>query len=288
MKELNLLFGMIVLMTSLSVAQTDQSWIDLDGTNDFLNFGADNILAGKTQFTVEMKIHFNNSTGDYTIIGQRSTDANRTFVVQRYAGVLNILFDSYNYSCCSFIPCPGELYHLAAVYNGAGLTNNDRIKFYVNGALQTLTFTGTIPATTLVTSPPASLVLGCEHNGVSTQLQFVDGQFGEFCVWNYPLTALEITGRIIPEVVGNETGLVEYFHFNNGVPGGNNTSIISFAGGLAVSTITPVNLAMNGSASNFVGQPALISTVDTSVTVSSHTMTSNATGATYQWLDCNN
>src|SRR5204863_2141278 len=99
---------------------------------------------------------------------------------------------------------------------GAG--DSDRLKFYVDGVLQTLTFTGTIPAASLVTSPPANLVLGCEHNGPTNQLQFIDGQYGEFCVWNYPLTASEIMTRVVPEVGGTEFGLVEYFHFDNGTP----------------------------------------------------------------------
>jgi hypothetical protein len=288
MKKLSLLFGMIVLMPILSGAQTDLTWIDLDGTNDFLDFGTDNILAGETQFTVEMRMHFDNSTGDYTIIGQRTADPNRTIVLQRWAGDFYLFLSNTNYGYCSFIPCEATIYHLAIVYDGAGASDSDRLKLYINGVLQTLTFNGTIDNISYVTSPAANLVLGCEHNGSATQLQFVTGQFGEFCIWNYPLTAMEINNRIIPEVAGTETGLVEYFHFDNGIPGGDNTGITSFAGGNGVSTITPTNMAMNGASSNFVGQPALTSIIDTSLTFADPVITSNATGAAYQWLDCNN
>jgi hypothetical protein len=288
MKKINLLFGMIVLMTSLAIAQTDQTWIDLDGTNDYLDFGTDNILAGKNKFTIEMKMHFDNSGGDYTILGQRTFDTNRTIVLQRWFGAFHIFLSNGNYGNCSFIPCPGELYHIAIVYDGTGALNSDRLKLYINGILQTLTFTGTIDNSSHITTPAANLVLGCEYNGVGSLLQFVDGQFGEFCVWDYPLTVTEINSRIIPEVTGTETGLIEYFHFNNGAPGGNNTAITSFAGGKSVSTITPRNMALNGTASNFIGQPTLVNSVDTTLTVADPVIYSNATGSYFQWLDCNN
>lgn len=284
MKKTALLFGMMILMISYSEAQTDKTWIDLDGSNDFLDLGTDPILAGKTQFTVEMRIHFDSNAGDYTILGQRTADNNRTIVLQRWAGAFYLFLSNGNWGTCSFIPCHASIYHIAIVYNGIAPSNNGRLKLYINGVLQPLTFNGNIDATSYTTAPPADLVLGCEHNGPSTQLQYVDGQFGEFCVWDYPLTASEVNDRVIPEVTGNETGLLEYFHFDNGIPGGNNTGITSFAGGKGVCTITPINMAMDGASSNFIGAP----TLNTSVTVVDSILTSNGVNATYQWLDCNN
>jgi hypothetical protein len=288
MKATLLLLGFVLFASLSSKAQTDQTWIDLDGTNDYLDLGADPILAGQTAFTVEMRMHFDNPTGEYTIIGQRDSDLNRTFVIQRWSGALYILFDGSNYASCAFEPCTGELYHLAAAYNGAGATDSDRLAFYINGVAQTLTFSGVIPATTLVTSPAANLVLGCEHNGAATQLQFLDGQFGEVCIWDHALTSTAIAGRVTPEVAGTEPGLVEYFHFDDGVPGGNNTGITSFDGGNSVSTIQPTNLAMNGAASNFVGPASLTGAIDLSVMVVGHLVSAGEPGAIYQWLDCDN
>jgi len=288
MKTTLLFLAFVLFAIVPSKAQTDQTWIDLDGVNDYLDLGTDPILAGKTQFTLEMRMHFDNSDGEYTIIGQRTSDLNRTFVIQRWSGALYILFDGSKYASCPFDACTTERSHLAAVYNGAGAANTDRLKFYINGVAQTLTFTGTVPATTLVTAPAANLVLGCENNGAGTQLQFFDGQFGEVCFWDHALTPAEISGRVIPEVSGTETGLLEYFHFDNGVPGGANTGITSFVGGNAVGTITPTNMAMTGATSNFTGSPTLTGTINVSVSVAGNVMTANATGATYQWLDCNN
>lgn len=284
-----LLSSAFVLLTSLSVsAQADQTWIDLDGTDDFLDLGTDAIIAGRSTFTVEMRMHFDSSEGEYTIIGQRTSDANRTFVIQRWSGALYILFDGSNYASCAFAPCASEEYMLSVVYDGSGAANSDRLQCYLNGAPQTLAFTGTIPATTLVTSPAADLVLGCEHNGPDTQLQFLDGQFGEVRFWDHALSAAEISGGLGAETAGTEPGLTEYFHFADGVPAGDNTAITSFAGGNGVSTITPMHLAMTGAGSNFEGAPALAGAIDVSVTVTGHVIAANLMGATYQWLDCDN
>jgi hypothetical protein len=286
MKPTLLTLGFVLLASLSSLAQADETWMDLDGVNDYLDLGTDPILAGKANLTVEMRMHFDDPTGEYTIIGQRTSDLNRTFVIQRWAGALYILFDGSNYASCSFEPCPAEPYHLAATYHGTGVTNADRLQFYVNGVAQTLTYTGTIPSITPVTSPAANLVLGCEHNGAGAQLQFLDGQFGELCIWDHVLSPADISARVVPEVIGNEGGLLEYFHFADGVAGGNNMGITSFEGGIGVSTIAPTNLAMNGGTSNFTGAPALTGAVDVSVSVAGHVITANATGATYQWLDC--
>jgi hypothetical protein len=288
MKKIHLLFAVMVFITSITEAQTDKTWIDLDGTNDFLDFGTDPILAGKTQFTVEMRVHFDNNAGDFTIIGQRTLDNNRTIVLQRWAGAFYLFLSNGNWGTCAFIPCLSTVYHLAIAYDGAGASNSDRLKLYINGILQPLTYNGTIDIASYTTSPPANLVLGCEHNGPSTQLQFLNGQFGEFCVWDHPLSDSEVVKRIVHEVTGTESGLMEYFHFDNGAPAGNNTSITSFAGGKSVCTITPKNMAMDGSTSNFIGIPVMFDPVDTSVSVLDNVFTANTTPATYQWLDCNN
>jgi hypothetical protein len=256
--------------------------------NDYLDFGTDNILAGKSQFTVEMRMHFDNIGGDYTIIGQRNSDANRTIVLQRWAGAFHLFLSNASYGYCSFIPCQADLYHIAIVYDGSALTSSGRLKLYINGTSQTLTFFGNIFSVSHVTSPAANLVLGCEYNGPASQLQYVNGQFGEFCIWNYPLTAAEISSRITQEVLGTETGLVEYFHFDNGIPGGNNTGITSFTGGKSLSTITPKNMTLNGTSSNFTGLPTFSNVINTTVTLANPVITSNEPIASYQWLDCNN
>src|SRR6187401_1558343 len=109
MKKISLFFGVMVFVISVTYGQADKTWIDLDGTNDFLDFGTDNILAGKSQFTVEMRMHFDNNTGDYTLIGQRTLDNNRTIVLQRWAGAFYLFLSNGNWGTCSFEPCMASI-----------------------------------------------------------------------------------------------------------------------------------------------------------------------------------
>ena len=41
-----------------------------------------------------------------------------------------------------------QWYHLAMVYNGSGIDNASRLKLYINGVNESLTWVGTIPSTT--------------------------------------------------------------------------------------------------------------------------------------------
>jgi hypothetical protein len=72
-------------------------------------------------------------------------------------------------------------------------------------------------------------------------------------LWNRPLTYKEILSRMNCTLSGNETGLVAYFNFNQGIAAGNNTTIstvpdISPSG----NTATLTGFILTGPNSNFV------------------------------------
>lgn len=59
-----------------------------------------------------------------------------------YVAFSNSIHGLHNTSILS----SGSTYHIAVVYNGAGATNADKVKLYINGESKALTFTGTIPS----------------------------------------------------------------------------------------------------------------------------------------------
>lgn len=64
-------------------------------------------------------------------------------------------------------------YHFAFTYDGAGTGNAGRLKVYINGVLQTLTFTGTIPA---ASGNPTTLLSIGSKNAASTYFSgYLDG-----------------------------------------------------------------------------------------------------------------
>ncbi|NTW26286.1 MAG: T9SS type A sorting domain-containing protein, partial [Lentimicrobium sp.] len=81
------------------------------------------------------------------------------------------------------------------------------------------------------------------------------GRIDEVTAWSKALSQAEIQDMMLNELTGNEAGLQLYYKFNQGVPGGDNTSITK----LTSKVYTPerdadiLNFAMVGETSNFNG-----------------------------------
>jgi len=243
------------LLLAKSVKAQDNTWIDLDGDNDYLSLGANNFLEGKDKFTVEMRVHFDDKYQSCTLLGQRTSDDNRTIVIQTDGTNIFILFNGFNYAYSNFSPDINTYYQITVIYDGTQYDNYSRLYLYINGDYMPLDFIGTIPTSTLVTVPSANLVLGCEDN-LGTTSQHFDGQIGEFAVWNYALEYYEIQDRVNNEVLPTAENVIEFYHFDDGIADGDNTSINSITGGMSMSSITPVNMNLNGYSSNFTNLAA--------------------------------
>ncbi len=138
--------------------------------------------------------------------------------------------------------------HFAWVYDGTIL------KLYVNGTLK-----GSKPASGNFTATDIPFAIGRSIAGGGLNFYW-GGRIDEVSAWSKALTQAEIQDMIANELIGTEAGLQMYYKFNQGVPGGNNTSITK----LISKVYTPerdadlLNFAMIGPTSNFNG------TLDTS------------------------
>ena len=81
----------------------------------------------------------------------------------------------------------GTWTHCAFTYNGGGAANADRLQIYINGVAQTLTFEGTIPATTGASGADSVKVATNTLNGT-----FANYQFFDLKIWDAYLSADEI------------------------------------------------------------------------------------------------
>jgi hypothetical protein len=79
--------------------------------------------------------------------------------------------------------------HLALIFNGAGVGNAARLTAYLNGAALTLSFTGTIPATTSNNVFNETLRIG---RAATASPQYSTGDFAELGMWQATLTAEEV------------------------------------------------------------------------------------------------
>ena len=125
----------------------------------------------------------------------------------------------------------------------AVVVNNSVISYYINGVLVG-TSTGSFPA--LSTSV---LTLGSFSDN---QYRF-NGSMDEVRLWNVPKTQQDILASMYTPLVGNESDLVAYFNFNQGVPGGTNTGIANLTdNGPNALTASLSEIDRIGTAENFV------------------------------------
>ena len=159
--------------------------IQFDGTNHYVLCPKQNYLANTTQFTMFawMKRKLSNSI---VVIGQVETlsndisfelwsDGNAYFEV----GNGNNTFGYVSNNSTSW-------QYLSMVYDGTQTGNSNRLKAYINGVLQTLTYGGTIPATTGTIN--TNLIIGAYiPNG-----NWSNGNIAQTSIYNRALSSSEV------------------------------------------------------------------------------------------------
>lgn len=158
----------------------------------------------------------------------------------RFINSGNVLFE-YVAPANTIIPQMWQ--HFAWVYDGTAC------KLYVNGMLK-----GQKAANGSFTAMDIPFAIGRSIAGGGLNFYW-GGRIDEVSAWSKALTQTEIQDMIANELTGNEVGLQMYYKFNQGVPGGNNTSITK----LTSKVFSPdrdgdlLNFAMVGPTSNFNG-----------------------------------
>ena len=221
--------------------------LQFDGLNDSFstasNLSALNITGN---ISIETWIKFDQVHSDYVRIIGKGDSANRTYGL--WLGTNGKLLFQIWGSFGSGINLeantalqPGVWYHISATRNG------NTSKIYINGIEDATT---TITITPQTNTFPLTVGYGNMHT-------WLKGALDEVRVWNVARSLSQIQQGMYNALVGNETGLVAYFDFNQGIAGGNNTSIVS-----ALDRTTNVlhgtlnNFTKTGTASNFVGNTA--------------------------------
>lgn len=130
-------------------------------------------------------------------------------------------------------------HHFAMTYN----SSNGAYAIYIDGVLDksgsfSTTFTGS-----------TAMLIGSQLNNGS---RYFKGKLDEFRIWNKVLTSSEINDSKGCQLSGDETGLLAYYHFNQGSAGTSNSTIKSLtdASGNGY-TGTLVNFGLSGTTSNW-------------------------------------
>ena len=111
--------------------------------------------------------------------------------------------------------------HIAMVWDGTSLLT------YVNGALK-LTSKSTMSGVTALATGQSVLSIGC--NPTNNPPACFNGYLAEFRVWNVARAAADILANYKKSAVGNETGLVAYYKFDDAAGATTATDSVTAAG----------------------------------------------------------
>ena len=246
---------LLLLISSFLFAQNNM--LNLDGTDDYVSCGNVTALNNVSQVTIETWVNLTQLKNWGAFFTKENGNSNRIgFYEENYdhsgkTGLMVFICNGANtYGTVADVVWIGQWFHIAMVFDGTQAGNANRLKLYINGVLQTLTFTGTIPATTPnITSP---VILGNENTNKSEPFQ---GNLDDMRIWTTARTQTQIQQSMNNELIGTETGLSMYYTFNQGTAGGNNAGVTTLTDGTSNhynGTLT--SFALNGSTSNWLGR----------------------------------
>ncbi|WP_158559099.1 LamG-like jellyroll fold domain-containing protein [Deminuibacter soli] len=171
-------------------------------------------LNGTQKFTMEAWVKFNTIGAWNSIVSKNATNTARTTMTVNADGKVYLIVangngSSYGYTAAGVITT-GKWYHVAGVFDGSQSANGDKVKIYVNGVSQSLTFAATMPSTAANTA--VDFVAG--SSTVAASGTYVDGMIDEVRVWKDALPAGTIAGwkdRQLGNCHPNISSLVVYW-----------------------------------------------------------------------------
>ena len=189
--------------TNKLIAYSGSAWLELDsdgtgavyenrwgasfdGSNDYLSFSNTFGIPGSTSASMSCWINCSNTNVNQHISGTN----NKVFSVELWgsSNVLYVEMGSGKYATLSSMRSyisQGSWHHIAVVYDGSGSSNADKIKLYIDGALMTVSFSGTIDS--------AMPSFSNFYFGKGTYNVYYDGLLDEAAIFNTALSAADIT-----------------------------------------------------------------------------------------------
>gem|GEM_PF-2170912 len=217
--------------------------LHLDGTKDYVDARATatGLPQGREPRTMEAWVKTTQtSIGNFISWGRRATRMRNSMAVRN--GKLAYIGQYLDFTGKTTIN-DGEWHHVALSYDG------ENWAIYVDGKADGTN--GGDPNTT-----DQNLKIGNlpePHNG-----EYFDGTMDELRVWNVARTADEIVAHMNTELTGKEEGLVAYYNFNQGVAGGDNSTVTTLMDRAGKNNGILTDFALTGDASNWVASnPAI-------------------------------
>jgi len=175
-------------------------------------------LNNATKFTLEAQFKYTATVSGWTTIMRKSTSLTDRIMLHIGPNNNSIYVmvgngsNSYGYTAANAVS-PGAWYHVAAVFDGTQTGDANRLKLYLNGVQQTLSFSATpIPSNTSSTNTAPFMA------GGEPACCYVNGTIDEVRVWNTALSGAIISAwkdKLLGSCHPNIANLVVYWPLNN-------------------------------------------------------------------------
>ncbi|AQS94908.1 hypothetical protein BXQ17_12820 [Polaribacter sp. BM10] len=226
-----------LLLFSFIVFSQTATHLNFDGVDDYISVTMpSNIPIAASNYTIEAMVKPEELNGrgivgwgNYGVINQVNA-----FRFEGSSGLRNYWWS--NDALANFTFNLNTWYHVAVTYDGSTR------KFYVDGVeIENIASSG-------INVPNANnFRIGSTNFG-----EYFKGGMDDVRIWNVARTASEISNNKDKELVGNETGLVAYYKFNQGTDNADNSSITSATDVTTNNNATLKNFALTGTTSNWV------------------------------------
>ena len=229
-------------------AQT-QNALDFDGVDDqVIVSNAGSLVTGSTAYSMTLWVKprnanplfpdFDGFAGFRDDVGADLyiTQVGPTLVEARFRNSVGDAFDiSYNGVTLN------TWAHLALVVDGSSMI------LYHNGAP-----VATVPASGTLSSNAGTFLIGNSFYSPITNF-WLDGQVDEVSLWSTAITAQQVDCIARSGIDMASPGLQLYYRMDEGIAGGNNTSVTSLADAMGNGSSSFSGIAFTGATSNFVG-----------------------------------
>jgi len=244
----NLYAFLFFLFINLTLSSQSNLYLHFDGVDDFVEVeNGVALLDGATQISMAGWFYSDALIYGSTFYSIRDGgEGDQMYVLQLSNGKLEcrliINGSLYQVATADGVIVAQTWQHIAWIYDGS------TVELFVDGVS-----TGQASASGVFHGTTKPLTIG---KAVSSAGNFVfKGRADEVSVWDVALTQTQIQNSMTSEFVGNESGLIAYWKFDQGTPGDDNTFITHLLSEIgSPSTDGELkNFALTGNTSNFDG-----------------------------------
>lgn len=242
----NYILTILTVFSLNSIYSQNNNFLNFDGTNDYTSTTLPSVFSDilNNDITIEAYIFPEVNEFSRVLFAQVSSD---NFVSVSYTSQGSIIL-YVNNTISQQTPDNSfplnQWNHFAVTWN----SSTQEIQIYLNGVLQLTEDAGTSTSGT-----NNKMTIGSKTN----QDQFFDGSIDELRIWNAIRTQTEISSNMNIELTLPQTNLVNYYKFNEGQAGADNTGVTTLNDDLSANNGELNNFTLNGNSSNWMNENTL-------------------------------